>query len=130
MSHGSFSATLMDHFLHPRHTGPLPDPDGEGWAGHPHSSRYMRIQVVLDETRQIVLDARFATYGCAPAIACGSFLCEWATGRPMSEVASYSGEELTDALGGLPPARRFCADLAVDAMRAALGVVEAKAVVS
>jgi NifU-like protein involved in Fe-S cluster formation len=119
-----FSPTVMEHFLHPRHTGPLPQATGEGWGGSPHSSRYMRIQVaVLDG---VVVGATFGTYGCAPAIAAGSYLCDWALGKPIGQVEHLTGEQLTLWLGGLPEARRFCAHLAVDALRAAVADSQSK----
>jgi NifU-like protein involved in Fe-S cluster formation len=116
---GLFTPVLLEHFKHPRHTGSLPVPDGEGWSGDGQaSSRFMRIQVQVAQGR--IADARFATYGCAPAIACGSFLCDWAIGKTVSEAMTCSADALETALGGLPEARRFCARLATDALQAAL----------
>lgn len=113
-----FSEVVMDHFLHPRGATPLVHVSGEGWAGAPEARRYMRIQVqVVDDT---VVAASFGTYGCAPAIAAGSFICEWATGRSVDEADTMTAEQLEHALGGLPDSRRFCAGLAVDALREAL----------
>ena len=114
----AFSDIVMHHFLHPRGTGPMPSPTGEGWAGSLETSRTMRIQVRVADGQ--VLDARFATYGCAPAIAAGNWLCEWVMGRPVAEAQAMSADRLNDELGGLPESRRFCANLAVDALHHAL----------
>jgi NifU-like protein involved in Fe-S cluster formation len=78
----------------------------------------MRIQVRLDG--ETIAAASFGTYGCVPAIACGSFITEWVTGRPVGQALEYSADDLRHALGGLPTGRRYCADLAVDALRAAI----------
>jgi NifU-like protein involved in Fe-S cluster formation len=118
MTKSPFSDVLMDHFLHPRRAGDLPDPSGVGWGGDPESSRYMRIQVQLDQDH--IVEARFATYGCAPAIACGSYLCDRSVGRTSSEAQTFTADDLALALGGLPESRFFCAHLAVDALHAAL----------
>lgn len=67
-----------------------------------------------------ILEARYQTYGCAPAIAAGSFLTEWVRNRPAAEALRLQPEELERMLGGLPPARRFCVALAVEALRKAL----------
>ncbi|HEY4002430.1 MAG TPA: iron-sulfur cluster assembly scaffold protein [Candidatus Xenobia bacterium] len=115
---GPFSAVVMNHFLHPRGVATLPNPDGEGWAGNTEAHRYMRIQVNLQDG--VITNTAFGTYGCAPAIAAGSFVCEWALGKTVAEAQALTSEELTTMLGGLPQARRFCADLAVDALHAAL----------
>jgi NifU-like protein involved in Fe-S cluster formation len=113
-----FSDVVIDHFLHPRHTEPIQGPDGEGWSGSVETSRFMRIQVRLRD--QAIIQASFATYGCAPAIAAGSYLCDWCIGRTPDEVSAMDATTLRNALGGLPQARHFCADLAVDALRGAL----------
>jgi NifU-like protein involved in Fe-S cluster formation len=120
MSPGGFSDVVLDHFRHPRHTEALQAPDGEGWSGSVESSRFMRIQVRLQHG--LIRQASFATYGCAPAIAAGSYLCEWCIGRRVEDVRSMTADALENALGGLPEARRFCAALAVEALHQALHV--------
>lgn len=115
---GLFSPTVMEHFLHPRNVGTLAAPTGEGWSGSRESGRLVRIQVRLRDG--VVQEARYQTYGCAPAIAAGSFLTEWVQGRTVQEALELGPEELERQLGGLPPQRRFCAALAVDALRQAL----------
>lgn len=115
--HG-LSDTVMDHFLHPRNAGPLPEASGEGWSGNVESGRYMRIQVRLADG--CVVEAGFGTYGCAPAIAAGSYLTEWVRGCPVEKARTYTSERLLQALGGLPRPRRYCAELAVTALRTAI----------
>ena len=78
----------------------------------------MRIQLRLEDER--VVEARFATFGCVPAIAAGSLLTDWVRGQTPGEARAITMKRLLRALGGLPESRRFCADLAVDALRAAL----------
>jgi nitrogen fixation NifU-like protein len=118
MPRSGFSDVVLDHFLHPRHTQALQAPDGEGWSGSVDSSRFMRIQVRMKHG--VVHQASFATYGCAPAIAAGSYLCEWCIGRTVDDMRRMTSDTLNQALGGLPEARRFCADLAVDALHQAI----------
>jgi len=116
--HPLFSDTVMEHFVHPRNAGRLQDPSGEGWSGSVEDGRFMRIQVCLEEDR--IVEAGFGTYGCAPAIASGSFLTEWACGKTVCEAIAFGAEDLLSALGGLPQARRYCATLAMEALHAAL----------
>ena len=115
--HG-LSDTVMDHFLHPRHAGELPDASGEGWAGSPDSGRYMRIQVRLEG--DCVAEGRFGTYGCAPAIAAGSVLCEWVSGRTIDEAMACTPRFLLRILGWLPKHRLYCPELAVEALHTAI----------
>jgi nitrogen fixation NifU-like protein len=113
-----FSQTVMEHFLGPRNVGELAHPSGEGWAGSPEAGRYMCLQVHLQGDS--ILEARYRTYGCAPAIAAGSLLTEWLRGRTVPEARALSAAELVAMLGGLPPERLFCADLALEALHDAL----------
>lgn len=113
-----FSPTVMDHFLEPRNVGTFPLPSGEGCAGSVEAGRFTRVQVLLEG--DVVREARFQTYGCAPAIAAGSYLTEWVRGRRVEEALKFAPADLVWELGGLPASRRFCAALAVDALRQAL----------
>jgi nitrogen fixation NifU-like protein len=119
-----FSDVVIEHFRHPRGTGALPDPSGEGWSGSLEESRYMRIQVRLKG--DCITDARFATYGCAPAIAAGSVVCEWVLGKTPDQATALTADTLTAWLGGLPPGREFCAHLAIEALAAALQAAGSK----
>lgn len=115
---GPFSAVVMEHFHRPRHVGELDSPTGEGWAGSADRGRFMRFQVRVEGG--VIRQARYQTYGCAPAIAAGSVLAGWVAGRPVEEALALQGPELAEMLGGLPPQRLFCADLALEALRGAL----------
>ncbi|HEY4000737.1 MAG TPA: iron-sulfur cluster assembly scaffold protein [Candidatus Xenobia bacterium] len=109
---------MMDHFRHPRHAVPLPFPDGTAWVRGQDTTRFVRIQVGLREGH--VAEASFGTYGCVPAIACGSWVCEWAVGRSMAEVQHLAPTAVLEALGGLPPNRRDHADMTVQALQQAV----------
>ena len=114
----TLSPIVMEHFMHPRNSRSLDRPSGEGWSGSQQTSRYMRVQVCVDDGH--VTEASFATYGCAPAIAAGSFLTDWTLGRTVAEALQTRADWLRQQLGGLPTARAYCADLAVDALHAAV----------
>lgn len=109
----------MDHFLNPRNAGELPDATGVGHSGSFEAGRFARIEVrVVDG---VIEDIAFKTYGCAPAIAACSLLTEWAKGRRATEARLLRPGRLDEMLGGLPERRRFCADLAIEALAGALG---------
>ena len=101
------TSTVMEHFGQPRNQGGLEDYDCEGLASVRSHGPFMRIYLRLDG--EVITVARFQTFGCGIAIACGSFLTETITGRTIAECRAISASELEAALGGLPAARRFCA---------------------
>lgn len=115
---GRLSDVVLEHFEHPRCGKPLSPPFLEGQVGSRGTPRYMGICVRVESNA--VHAASFQAYGCACAIAAGSLLCEWALGRSVPEVRQLSATALEAMLGGLPATRRYCADLAIEAMREAL----------
>jgi NifU-like protein involved in Fe-S cluster formation len=116
---GKYSGTLMDHFFAPRNAGRMDSPDRSGRAGSAASGLLMVLQLRLLEDR--VAEARFQTFGCGVAIACGSALTEMVTGRTLQECRSITEVELAQALGGVPDDKLHCPALAITALRDALG---------
>lgn len=112
------SDTVLALFLDTPNVGPLENSDGEGWAGSMASGRTMRIQVRLEGEH--VAEARFGTYGCAPAIAAGAYVTRWARARTFDEVERLTPSDVLVGLGGLPVHRRHCAALAVEALKGAV----------
>jgi nitrogen fixation NifU-like protein len=122
---GKYSDILMDHFFAPRNGGRMEGPDRVGQAGTPGQGPFMVLYLRLDGDR--VTEARFQTYGCGPAIAAGSMLTVLVTGRTVAECLALTAEELTEALGGVPPEKQHCPALAIQALRAALQVAARRA---
>lgn len=114
-----YSATLMDHFAAPRNSGRLDAPDRRGVAGRPHHGPFLTLDLRLE--CGTVAEARYQTYGCGPAIACGSMLTVLIVGRPLAEARALTVERLIAALDGLPDDKRHCAELAITALQDALG---------
>ena len=112
---GLYSATVMDHFHHPRNVGCLDPCDARGTSGTPGNGPFMLFTARLDGER--VAEVRFQTYGCGPAIAAGSLMTELVAGRALADTAHLTREEIVAALGGLPEEKLYCADLAVEAWR-------------
>lgn len=65
-------------------------------------------------------EARFKAKGCVPSMACGSALTELLVGRTLAEARTLQSEHIISALGGLPEASNHAAQLAIDALSAAI----------
>lgn len=115
--HG-YSAMLMDHFESPRNAGRMPQPDVVGRADVGGRAPYITLYLKFSD--RSVEHASFQSFGCGAAIASGSVLTELVTGRTVAECRSLSEEDVDAALGGLPLGKRFCAALAIHALRDAL----------
>ena len=65
-------------------------------------------------------DVKFKTYGCGAAIATSSMTTELAKGKTIDEAMKISRASVADSLGGLPPVKMHCSNLAADALHAAI----------
>jgi nitrogen fixation NifU-like protein len=118
MAQGPYSDKVMDHFMHPRNMGEIEDASGVGEVGNPACGDVMRLYLKIEDGK--IVDAKFKTFGCGAAIASSSMTTEMIKGKSIDEALKLSNEAVSEALGGLPPAKQHCSVLAEDALRAAL----------
>ena len=113
-----YTDLVMDHFSNPRNVGEVVDPDGVGQVGNPVCGDIMRITIkVVDDT---IEDAKFKTFGCGAAVATSSMVTEMVMGKTLPEAAEISNRAVAEALGGLPPVKMHCSNLAADALHLAI----------
>jgi nitrogen fixation NifU-like protein len=118
MAQGPYSDKVMDHFMHPRNMGEIEEASGVGEVGNPACGDVMRLYLKIEDGK--IIDAKFKTFGCGAAIASSSMTTELIKGKSIDEALKLSNEAVSEALGGLPPAKQHCSVLAEDALRAAL----------
>lgn len=110
--------TVVQLFNDPRTQGALPEPDAIGQEGVPGEGPFMTMYLKLDGDQ--VREARFETYGCPYAVACGAWVTRWVVGRTAEKARLLEASDLSAILGGLPLGKEHCAGLAVGALRRAL----------
>jgi len=113
-----YSAELLDHFQNPRNAGDISDADATAEIENPACGDRLRLTVKVDSGR--VIDIRFKAKGCVPSMACASALTEMVAGKTLDHARRLQREELIAAVGGLPQASTHAAQLALDALSAAL----------
>ena len=113
-----YSAKVMDHFMNPRNMGEIPDASGSGTVGNPKCGDIMRIDLKIENN--IIVDAKFKTFGCGAAIATSSMATELVKGKTIQEALAVTNKAVMDALDGLPPVKVHCSLLAEEAVNAAL----------
>ena len=114
-----YTDLVMDHFANPRNVGEVDDADGVGQVGNPVCGDVMRMTIKVDDADHIT-DIKFKTFGCGAAVATSSMVTEMVMGRTLSEAAEISNRTVAEALGGLPPQKMHCSNLAADALKAAI----------
>lgn len=113
-----YSQKVMDHFMNPRNVGEIPDADGVGMEGNPTCGDAMQLFIKIEN--DVIVDAKFRTFGCGAAIAVSSMITEMIKGKTLDEALSISKETVAQELGGLPPQKMHCSNLGADALRKAI----------
>jgi nitrogen fixation NifU-like protein len=113
-----YSEKVMDHFRAPRNVGEIADADGVGTVGNPICGDLMTVYVRIKDN--VITDVKFKTFGCAAAIATSSMITELAKGKNLQDALKITRGDVADSLGGLPPIKMHCSNLAADALHAAI----------
>jgi nitrogen fixation NifU-like protein len=116
----SYSDKLLDHYSNPKNVGTVDKSKpnvGTGLVGAPECGDVMRLQIEVENN--IIIDAKFKTFGCGSAIASSSVATEWLKGRSLDEAMTIDNMDLVEELN-LPPVKIHCSVLAEDAIKSAI----------
>jgi nitrogen fixation NifU-like protein len=111
-----FSDAVLEHFRHPHNAGELLDASLIAEVTNPVCGDALRLSVRIESGK--ITESRFKAQGCVAAIASGSVLTDLLLGKSIKEAALLTPEEISEALGGLPPATFHAAQLCTDAVDA------------
>jgi nitrogen fixation NifU-like protein len=113
-----YSEKVLDHFRNPRNVGEIEDADGVGSVGNPVCGDMMSIYIKVKDDK--IDDIKFRTFGCGAAIATTSMTTELAKGKTLNDAMEITRQDVADELGGLPPVKMHCSNLAADALHEAI----------
>jgi nitrogen fixation NifU-like protein len=116
----AYGNKVIDHFNNPRNVGTLDKSSinvGTGLVGAPECGDVMRLQIEVVDN--IIIDAKFKTFGCGSAIASSSVATEWLKGRSIDDALTIDNMDLVEELS-LPPVKIHCSVLAEDAIKSAI----------
>ena len=113
-----YSDKVMDHFMNPRNVGCIENADGIGEIGNAKCGDIMKIYLKIEN--EIIVDAKFETFGCGSAIASSSMATEMIIGKSIHEALELSNKAVVEALDGLPAHKVHCSVLAEEAIKNAL----------
>ncbi len=113
-----YSQKVMDHFMNPRNVGEIAEADGVGQVGNAKCGDIMKVYLKIEN--DIIVDAKFKTFGCGAAIATSSMATEMIKGKTLEEALQITDRAVMEALDGLPPVKVHCSCLAEEALHAAL----------
>jgi nitrogen fixation NifU-like protein len=116
----SYSEKVINHYQNPKNVGTLDKSKsnvGTGLVGAPECGDVMRLQIEVVDN--IIIDAKFKTFGCGSAIASSSVATEWLKGKSVDEALTIDNMDLVEELN-LPPVKIHCSVLAEDAIKSAI----------
>ena len=122
----AYSEKVLEHYNHPRNVGSMDKSSnrvGTGIVGAPECGDVMKLQIEVEG--DIIVDAKFKTFGCGSAIASSSLATEWIKGKTLGEAGKINNIQIVEELS-LPPVKIHCSVLAEDAIKAAIKDYEAK----
>ena len=122
----AYSAQVLDHYENPRNVGSLDKSDpnvGTGMVGAPACGDVMKLQIKVE--KDVIIDAKFKTYGCGSAIASSSLVTEMLKGKTLDEAESIQNTTIVEELA-LPPVKIHCSVLAEDAIKGAIKDLQTK----
>lgn len=113
-----YNQKVLDAFAHPQNVGEIENPDGEGTVGNATCGDIMRITLrIVDD---VIVDAKFQTFGCAAAIATSSTATQMIIGMKVDDALKVTNAKVVEYLEGLPPQKIHCSVLAEEAIKKAI----------
>lgn len=113
-----YTEKVLDHFTNPRNVGEVDGADGVGQVGNAKCGDIMKISLKIEN--DVIVDAKFKTFGCGAAVATSSMATEMIIGKTLEEALAVTNKAVVEALEGLPPAKIHCSVLAEEAIKAAI----------
>lgn len=119
-----YNEKVMDVFKNPKNVGEIENPDGIGTVGNASCGDIMQISLKIENN--IIVDAKFKTFGCAAAIATSSTATEMIKGMTVEEALKVTNKKVVETLGGLPSQKLHCSVLAEEAIKKAIEDYQSK----
>lgn len=113
-----YNEKVLETFKNPKNVGEIENPDGIGTVGNASCGDIMQISLKIEN--DIIVDAKFKTFGCAAAIATSSTATEMIKGMTVEEALKVTNKKVVETLGGLPAQKLHCSVLAEEAIKKAI----------
>ena len=113
-----YTDKVQEHFLRPHNVGEIENPSGLGDVGSLACGDALKLTLKIED--DVIVDAKFKTFGCASAIASSSALTLMVTGMTVDEAEKLTNDDIADYLGGLPKEKMHCSVMGREALEAAI----------
>ena len=114
-----YNKKVMEIFQNPQNVGEIKGASGVGTVGNEACGDIMKLFLKIDEN-DVIIDAKFKTFGCAAAIVSSSVTTEIIIGKTVEEALKVTNEQILSIVGGLPAHKIHCSILAQEAIEKAV----------
>lgn len=119
-----YNDRVLEVFANPQNVGEIENASGVGTIGNASCGDIMRVYILVEN--DVIVDAKFKTFGCAAAIATASVATDMLIGKTIEEALQIKNADVVAYLGGLPPQKIHCSVLAEEAIQAAVADYRSK----
>lgn len=114
-----YNKKVMEIFQNPQNVGEIKGASGVGTVGNEACGDIMKLFLKIDEN-DVIIEAKFKTFGCAAAIVSSSVATELITGKTIEDALKVTNEQILEIVGGLPEHKIHCSILAKEAIEKAV----------
>ena len=109
-----YSIKIIEMFQNIKNSGIIKGASGAGVAGNPCCGDIIKIFIKVEDEQ--IVDAKFKTFGCAPAIVASEIAVNLLIDKTIDEAKDITKQDILDEIGLLPPEKIDCVALAVKAI--------------
>lgn len=109
-----YSNKIIEMFQNIKNSGIIKGASGAGVAGNPCCGDIIKIFIKVEDEQ--IVDAKFKTFGCAPAIVASEIAVNLLIDKTIDEAKDITKQDILDEIGLLPPEKIDCVALAVKAI--------------
>lgn len=113
-----YSKKVLDIFKQPKNVGLIKNASGVGQVGNMKCGDIMKIYLKIEDN--VIVDAKFKTFGCVAAIVSTDLACDKIKGLTVEDALKITNEEILKEMGEIPTNKIHCSILAQEAIEEAV----------
>lgn len=113
-----YSKKVLDIFKEPKNVGLIKNASGVGQVGNAKCGDIMKIYLKVENN--VIIDAKFKTFGCVAAIVSTDIACDKLKGKTIEDALKITNEDILKEMGEVPTNKIHCSVLAKEGIEEAI----------